>query len=66
MEIFLSELIEQVAAKYLFDHMTANSLHNIFQGAYKPAHTTETTLLCVKMISCLQLITHNYPVSSWH
>jgi hypothetical protein len=55
---FLSKVIEKVAAKRLFDHMTANGLHDIFQSAYKPCHSTETALLRVKVTSYLLLTTN--------
>jgi hypothetical protein len=45
---FLSKIIERIAAKRLFDHMTENGLHDIMQSAYKPCHSTETALLHVK------------------
>jgi len=45
---FLSKIIERIAAKRLFDHMTENGLHDIMQSAYKPCHSTETALLRVK------------------
>ena len=45
---FLSKIIERIAAKRLFDHMTQNGLHDIMQSAYKPCHSTETALLRVK------------------
>jgi hypothetical protein len=45
---FLSKIIERVAAKRLFEHMTENGLHDIMQSAYKPCHSTETALLRVQ------------------
>ena len=45
---FLSKVIEKVVAQRLFAHMTENNLHEKFQSAYKPCHSTETALLRVQ------------------
>jgi hypothetical protein len=45
---FLSKIIERIAAKRLFEHMTENGLHDIMQSAYKPCHSTEMALLRVQ------------------
>ena len=45
---FLSKVIERVAAKRLFAHMSENELHDLLQSAYKPGHSTETALLRVQ------------------
>ena len=44
---YLSKLIEKVVATRLFDHMTANGLHECFQSSYKKYHSTETALTCI-------------------
>jgi exonuclease III len=45
---FLSKIIEKIAARRLFTHMTENGIHDIMQSAYKPFHSTETALLRVQ------------------
>ena len=45
--LFLSKLTERAAAKQLYEHMTLNDLHCIYQHAYKPFHSTETLLLYI-------------------
>ena len=45
---FLSKITEKIAAKRLFDYMSENGLHDLMQSAYKPGHSTETTLLRVQ------------------
>ena len=45
---FLSKIIEKVVANRLFQHMTANDLHDMMQSAYKPYHSTESALLRVQ------------------
>ena len=44
---FISKIIERVAAKRLSSHMTSNGLHDKMQSAYKPYHSTESSLLRV-------------------
>ena len=44
---FISKVIERAVASRLYDHMSANNLHEIFQSAFKPCHSTETALLRV-------------------
>ena len=44
---FVSKLIEKVVSSRLFEHMSSNNLHETFQSAFKPCHSTETALLRV-------------------
>ena len=43
--LFLSKLIERVVDKRLFDHMSLNNLHCLYEHGYKKLHSTETLLL---------------------
>jgi hypothetical protein len=43
----VSKLIEKVVASRLFHHMSSDHLHETFQSAFKPCHSTETALLRV-------------------
>ena len=45
---FLSKLVERVIARQLTSHINNNKLDNPHQSAYKPGHSTETALLCIK------------------
>ena len=42
---FLSKLLERVVAARLCDHLAGNDIGDQFQSAYKPLHSTETTLI---------------------
>ena len=44
---FVSKVIEKVIAARLIDHMTANSLMDPYQSAYRKGHSTETALVRV-------------------
>ncbi|XP_050400117.2 RNA-directed DNA polymerase from mobile element jockey [Patella vulgata] len=44
---FLSKIIEKAVNIRLNEHLTANSLLNVFQSAYRQYHSTETALLRV-------------------
>jgi hypothetical protein len=44
---FVSKILEKVVAKQLESHLDANRLHDDFQSAYRPRHSTETALLRV-------------------
>ena len=44
---FISKLTERVVLKRLTDHILCNNLHAQFQSAYKPNHSTETSLMRV-------------------
>ncbi|CAB3985703.1 Hypothetical predicted protein [Paramuricea clavata] len=45
---FVSKSIEKAVAVQLTDYLTENHLHEKFQFAYKPCHSTETALLRVQ------------------
>ena len=45
---FISKLTERVVLKRLTDHILCNNLHEQFQSAYKPNHSTETALMRVQ------------------
>ena len=45
---FISKLTERVVLKRLTDHILCNNLHEQFQSAYKPNHSTETALMLVQ------------------
>ncbi|CAB4003243.1 Hypothetical predicted protein [Paramuricea clavata] len=45
---FVSKSIEKAVAVQLTDYLTENHLHEKFQCAYKPCHSTETALLRVQ------------------
>ena len=49
----VSMIIEKLVLSQLSDHLSANSLDNRFQSAYRPGHSAETTLL--KIVSDLLL-----------
>ena len=41
---FISKLTERVVLRRLIDHVSSGNLHETFQSAYKPNHSTETAL----------------------
>ena len=43
--LFLSKLTERVVDKRLFEHMSLNNLHCIYEHCYNKMHSTETLLL---------------------
>ena len=45
---FLPKLVQRVVAKQLMSQINNNKLDNPHQSAYKPGHSTETTLLSIK------------------
>ena len=45
---FISKLTERVVLKRLTDQISCNNLHEQFQSAYKPNHSTETALMRVE------------------
>ena len=44
---FVSKVVERVVAARLNAHLSANSLHECMQSAYRPNHSVETALLKV-------------------
>ena len=42
---FLAKTLEKVVSSQLQDHVKTYSLHNKYQSAYRPAHSTETAML---------------------
>ena len=42
---FLAKTLEKVVSSQLQDHVKTYSLHDKFQSAYRPAHSTETAML---------------------
>ena len=44
---FLSKLVEKVVCKQLTEYIELNSLHEPYQSAYRPCHSTETAVLIV-------------------
>jgi hypothetical protein len=44
---YISKLIERVAVVQMDTHMTNNSLHEVYQSAYRALHSTESALLRV-------------------
>ncbi len=42
---FLSKVIEKVVMSRLDEHMNINSLHDMYQSAYREKHSTETAIL---------------------
>ena len=44
---YLGKLIEKVAVSQMDSHMSEHNLHEVFQSAYQPNHSTETALLRV-------------------
>ena len=45
---FISKLTKRVVLKRLTDHILCNNLHEQFQSAYEPNHSTETALMRVQ------------------
>ena len=45
---FISKLTERVVLTRLIDHVSRNNLQEKFQSAYKPNHSTETTLMRIQ------------------
>ena len=45
---YISKLIEMVVDVQTTEHMDVNCIHETFQSAYKPLHSTETAMLRVK------------------
>ena len=45
---FISKLTERVVLKRLTDHILCNNIHEHFQSAYKPNHSTETAMMRVQ------------------
>ena len=45
---FISKLTERVVLKGLTDHILRHNLHEQFQSAYKPNHSTETAMMRVQ------------------
>ena len=43
--LFLSKLTERVVDRRLFEHMSLNNLHCMYEHGYKKMHSTETLLL---------------------
>ena len=43
--LFLSKLTERVVDRRLFEHMSINNLHCVYEHGYKKMHSTETLLL---------------------
>ena len=43
--LFLSKLTERVVDRRLFEHMSINNLHCMYEHGYKKMHSTETLLL---------------------
>ena len=41
---FISKLTERVVLRRLIDHISSGNLHEQFQSAYKPNHSTKTAL----------------------
>lgn len=50
--LFSSKLLEKVVASRLDDHITLNNLHDEYQSAYRPLHSTETALMKVQSDIC--------------
>ena len=44
---FISKVLERAVADQLMAHLDHNALHEVFQSAYRPRHSTETALLRV-------------------
>ena len=44
---FVSKILEKVVFQQILSHIDFNSLHSVFQSAYKKYHSTETALLKV-------------------
>ena len=45
---YISKLIEMIVDAQVTSHMDENNLHELFQSAYKPLHSTETAMLRIK------------------
>ena len=45
---FISKLTERVLLRRLIDHISSGNLHEKFQSAYKPNHSTETALTRIR------------------
>ena len=46
---FISKLTERVVLRRLIDHVSSGNLHETFQSAYKPNHSTETALARIQI-----------------
>ena len=57
---FLSKLVEKIVAHQLTSYLTANSLLEPLQSAYRKFHSTETALLKVHNDICLSVDSGNY------
>ena len=45
---FISKVTEKIALSQISEHLSRNELYCPLQSAYRPAHSTETALLCVQ------------------
>ena len=45
---FLGKVIEKVVAAQLSSHLSAHGIHDPMHSAYRPGHSTETTLLRIQ------------------
>ena len=52
---YILKLLKIAVAHQVMQHMAVNNLNSLFQSAYKPNHSTETTLLKVKNDTLLNM-----------